>query len=229
MTTFSFRFIVALLTFLIGVSAVGLWFLRRSQPSGGAKDLAVNTSTQASKATMDRKPEALYPTIRSVDFANFTYSGGSLEYYEDLFTLRDGKDGDWRYGMTLKEIIYGDVTGDDSDEAINNLNEETEGSQGVNAVYIYTLDDQRLKLLWSFESGDRGNGGLSRIYPKDGGLVVELYGKDTHIGENLNSSDFVGICCAKSITRTYYEWRGSRFERVGESGTLPNRDFHGRQ
>lgn len=166
-------------------------------------------------------------SIRSIDFSNFTYPGSRAlfptpEYETTKFTLRQGKSGDWRWGMTLWKVVYGDVTGDGIEEAIVILSVNTDGSAAVNHVYIYTLNKQRPKFLWGFESGDRAWGGLRKVYAKDGGLVIELWGKGTRLGGDLVGSEFTGLCCPKSFTRSYYQWQDGSFRQKGEAEILSN-------
>jgi hypothetical protein len=167
-------------------------------------------------------------SIRSIDFANFKYPGSrglfpTVEYETESFILHKGKAKETpkQYGMTLVEISYGDVTGDGIEEAMINLNVETDGSAGVNHVYIYRLEGGKPKFLWGFESGDRAWGGLKQVYADGGYLVVELYGRGTQVEGNLNSSESVGLCCPRSFTRTRYQWRGNRFRQYGEFEILP--------
>ncbi len=144
-------------------------------------------------------------SIRSIDFSNYTYPGSrglfpTPEYETTRFTLKGGKSGDGREGMTFRRAVYGDVTGDGVAEAVIILGVNTEGSAAVSHVYIYTLKDRRPEFLWGFESGDRAWGGLRKVYPQDGGLVIELWGKGTRLGGDLVGSEFTALCCPKSFT-----------------------------
>lgn len=163
-------------------------------------------------------------SIRQIDFSNFAYQGSqglfpTSEYETEPFTVRDGKSEATtnQYGMQFQRIEYGDVTGDNSEEAIISLYVLTEGSAGVNHVYIYGLKENKPVFLWGFESGDRASGGLNRAYAENGKLVVELFGRGTQIGGNLGMTEPVGYCCPRSSTRTRYEWRNNQFEQSGET------------
>jgi hypothetical protein len=167
------------------------------------------------------------PSIRSTDFANFAYHGSiglfpTAEYPTKSFTLRNGKSGDWRQGMTLVKVVYGDVTNDGVEEGIVTLAVNTEGSAAVNHVYVYTFKNNRPKFLWGFEAGDRAWGGLRQAYTQDGELVIDLFGRGTHIGAELSSTEPVGLCCPRSFTRTHYRWRNARFRHRGKMEILPN-------
>jgi hypothetical protein len=124
--------------------------------------------------------------------------------------------------MTFQKVMYGDVTGDGAEEALIILGVNTEGSAAVNHVYAYTLKNRRPQFLWGFESGDRAWGGLRKAYPKDGGLVIELWGKGTRLGGDLVGSEFTGLCCPKSFTRTFYRWQNGGFRQQGGAEVLPN-------
>ena len=61
-------------------------------------------------------------------------------------------------------LNYGDVTGDGIEEAMMMLGIETRGSAIPEVVYIFGLEHDRPKLVWSFETGDRADGGLRQVY-----------------------------------------------------------------
>jgi hypothetical protein len=128
--------------------------------------------------------------------------------------------------MYLADVNYGDVTGDGVEEAMVRLGIHTGGSSMPNCLYVYTLKANRPKLLWAFVTGDRANGGLRSIYAEGGKLVVELYGKGARIGGKLYGTEDAPTCCAKSVTRTRYQWRGVKFRQVGRSEVFPNPAGH---
>ena len=166
-------------------------------------------------------------SIRDIDFANFRYAGTIARFPAEFrqtkaFALSNGKMGDWRYGFTFRKVVFGDITGDGNEEAIITLDINTDGSAGVDQVYIYTLKNRRPKFLWGFEGGDRAEGGLRQAYAEDGGLVVELWGRGTQIGGWLGNTEPVGLCCPKSFTRTRYRFHNGRFIKRGKLEILPN-------
>jgi len=178
--------------------------------------------------TIETTPETKNSSIRQIDFSNFTFQGSNglfptAEYETETFTLHNGKSEQTedQYAMQLTPIEYGDVTGDKTEEAIISFHVLTEGSAGVNHVYIYTLKENKPSFLWGFESGDRASGGLNRAYAEGGKLVVELYGRGTQVEGNLGMTEPVGYCCPRSFTRTRYQWRNNRFEQDGEIKILP--------
>ena len=175
--------------------------------------------------------------IRSVDFANFTYPWvADLRGSRESFSIRRGQLSETRdesgmvdeMGVLLASISYGDVTGDEIEEAMVVLSIVTGGSSIPHIVYIYTLQDNRPKLLWAFSTGDRGDGGLRRVYAESGKLVVELYGRGRLVGrESNNMEDQLGACCPDFFTRARYEWQGNSFSQRGGEEILSNPEGHG--
>lgn len=150
-------------------------------------------------------------SLRSIDFRNLDYGN---------FAVRNGKFGDWRDGLTLKKISFGDVTGDKQEEAIIIFRVDTEGSMGANRVFIFTLEKSVAKVILDWESGDRAEGGLHTIYAKAGQLWVETYGVGTNL-DNDNSSELTALCCPKHFTRTRYAWSDEEFRPVGKEKVFP--------
>jgi hypothetical protein len=115
-------------------------------------------------------------------------------------------------------ITYGDLTNDNSEEAIVILDVTVKGgSASPNIVYLYSkVDGEAPRLLWAFSTGDRKDGGLRRVYSDKGKLVVELYGKNKIIGTDLYSDD--GTQAETPFpyyyTRVRYVWSGSAFQRI---------------
>ena len=172
------------------------------------------------------QPASTNQPIRLVDFANSTYPWPSdLGDPQKSFTLRDGELKETRegkglgneMGVILESIAYGDVTRDGAEEAMVVLSIVTGGSAIPHAVYIYTLRNSRVELLWALSTGDRANNGLRQVYADDGELVIERY----------NKNGLVGDCCPNIFTRIRYEWQGNRFQEKGKEETLPNPDGNG--
>jgi hypothetical protein len=171
--------------------------------------------------------------VRAIDFANFSYptKGAFPSGGEDLQLKEGSYDGDeTRDPVSLVAIAYGDVTGDEVEDAMVVLSVSIRGSAIPYIVYVYTNDARVPKLLWAFETGDRGDGGLRQVYADRGALVVELYGKDKVIGKNLYEGDPYtagGACCPKVFTRARYKWRGDNFQQQGEGEVVPNSSGNG--
>lgn len=200
----------------------------------GSKEKAFISQVRMSpspSAEIHASPSPLLDSsIRAIDFTNFTYP--AMPIYskgEKTFTLKNGKyvgrlqDGAIEPApVSFIQAAYGDITGDGVEEAIVVLFENVRGTAIPYFVYLYTLERGSPKLLWAFATGDRGDGGLRQVYAENGGLVIELYGKDTIIGGNLADTEEIGACCPKSFTRARYEWRENRFQQTVPPEVLPN-------
>jgi len=195
--------------------------------------VALSCSTSArrndSSASQNRPsnvPALSAPTpaspIRAVDFDNISYP--NFPDYSDpngrkkkYVTLKPGDGGP-------NFINYGDITGDGVEDAMVALGIDNHGSAIPDYVYIFTMENGKLKLIWDFETGDRADGGLRNVYAENGQLVIELFGKDRVIGGQLYRGE-EGLCCPSSFTRTRYKWTGKHFKEVGrETLNNPRRD-----
>jgi hypothetical protein len=108
-------------------------------------------------------------------------------------------------GLTLEEVIYGDLTGDSTDEAVVVIRYDSGGTQYHHFVYIYGGDAERPRLLAFFRSGDRAANGLYRVSVRDRKLVVELF----------DPVQREGACCSIGFIRQQYRWNGSSFIKAG--------------
>lgn len=86
-------------------------------------------------------------------------------------------------------------------------------------VFVYTLENEKPKLLWSFDTWDGAQGGLKKVYAKNGKLIVDIFGAAKF--EN-NEWDFRmpegradGLCCPTAYTKISFEWNGEKFTPVG--------------
>jgi len=189
----------------------------RAQVASPPSQQPIVTASPAATVTPTPAVTPAQP-IRSIDFNNvaFPHYPEYTERATKYVTLKPGEG-----GPAL--LNYGDVTGDGVEEAMMMLGIETRGSAIPEIVYIFGLNNGRLRLLWSFETGDRADGGFRNAYADHGQLVIELYGKDRTVGSNLyRGDDDNGLCCPGSFTRARYQWRGDRFHLVGTPEVLPN-------
>jgi hypothetical protein len=200
-----------------------------SQPPVLGQSNASPSPTPKIEASPSPNPDS---PIRSVDFENFTFPAKPIyPTGEKYFTLRNGKyagrlqDGAIEpYPVSLVESVYGDVTGDGNEEAMLVLTENIRGTAIPYYVYVYAMERNKPKLIWSFETGDRAQGGLRQVFAENGELVVELYGKDKFVGGDLFAEDdsIRGACCPSVFTRSRYEWRDNRFRRKRQLEVLQN-------
>jgi hypothetical protein len=156
-------------------------------------------------------------SIERIDFKNFTYKGPAD--YPATFTLKNGErpyvphQKSNEEGYSLQDIAYLDLTGDGKDEALITIYVETGGSAVPHLVFIYTLEKNKPKLLWKFITGDRAEGGLKKIYPDNGKLVIELFGEN-HLAKGKWTSHIPrvqGLCCPTLYTKTRFKWNGKQF------------------
>jgi hypothetical protein len=177
-------------------------------------------------AFLSAHPSAAQADIRQVDFKNFSYPWSDASLGEPGWLdisherpvrltngrrMRDSGNGMTLEGLTLEEVQYADVTGDGQTDAVVVLRYDTGGTMFFYYVYIYSLAAVQPKLLACFQSGERADSGLYRVYGQEGKLVVELFDPKKQVGE----------CCSTGFIRTRYAWRNGKFLAVGvkEFGT----------
>jgi hypothetical protein len=184
--------------------------------------LAQNSSPSPIATAEPSSTPAPNSPIRAVDFENFTYP--RIGEPRRTVTLRNGEEQTDDDPTLLVNVIYGDVTEDGNEEAMVVHTVSIRGTAIPHFVYIYTMNRNKPRLLWSFDTGDRAEGGLRQVYAENGRLVVELYGKNKFVGGDLYAEDdsISGACCPSLFTRAHYEWRGNRFRRSGQLEVLPN-------
>ena len=183
------------------------------------------SACQKSEDNTSTSQEILYSTIREVDFKNFTYP---VETGKDTFTLKNGETpfGDGKDILfALENIEFADLTNDEEDEAIIKMLSEY-GKTSTGFMYIYTLENQKPKILWSAATGFDAQGGLKRLYSDKGELIVELFGKN-QFTESKNKFEFLGETDAPKnsyrpvkFTKFRFKWNGEKFVPGGEPELL---------
>jgi hypothetical protein len=145
------------------VSLLTLW----GCASEGTEPAVAHVASPSPTSTAEARPSPTPDTpIRRIDFSNFTYPSEPIySRSEKPFTLKDGeyegrlRDGTAEpYGVSLVDSVYGDVTGDGTEEAMLVLFENVRGSAIPYYVYVYAIERDKPKFLWSFETGDRAQG-----------------------------------------------------------------------
>lgn len=117
--------------------------------------------------------------------------------------------------ITLDEIEYVDVTRDGREDAIVTLTWHSGGTMQLGMVYIWSMKGSTPVLRWGFFAGDRGLGGLHRVYGRGDDLILEIHDPDAAAGN----------CCSRRIIRTRYHWNGSKFVPRGKPTVLPNPEY----
>jgi hypothetical protein len=164
------------------------------------------------------------PKMRSVDFRNFDYPAipGEMDVAIQLRNgehkmIWDEKEGGApdlpkNAGATLDQVLYNyDERGQPMAVVVVGI--WTGGSMYVSEIFLYRLVEQAPQLVWSFETGDRADGGLRAIYFESGrdNMVLELY--------QQGSND--PLCCASHYSRHLYNWKNNEFVEFSREDWLP--------
>ena len=185
----------------------------RSHLGSEASQQTTAVPSPAPRIEVIPSPTPVQP-IRLVDFNNVAFPHYP-EYTDRAKKYVNLKPGD---GGPAK-LNYGDVTGDGVEEALMVLGIESRGSAIPEIVYIFGLVNGKLKVLWSFETGDRADGGLRQVYSDGGNLTVELYGRGKVLGTNLHTDDGTRAQHPYPyiVTRTRYRWLKNHFQLIGKA------------
>jgi hypothetical protein len=174
--------------------------------SPAVKDVVSSSTPQTAPTATSNSP------IRSVDFENFTYPNIGAK---GTFTVKAGAEPGVEEARSVIDVLYGDVTADGNEDAMVVQSQNIRGSAIPYFVYVFTMNGSKPKLLWSFATGDRAQGGLRRVLAENGNLVVELYGKDAYVGMPDYDASADCAACATHYTRSRYAWQNNHFRRVG--------------
>ena len=133
-------------------------------------------------------PQAV-PDLHRTDFLNFIYqpSCADFEAAEANVPVRVeagrfyGKEGTPTEGtfFEVREVLYGDLTGDGKDEAVVRTLCNLGGTGQFDEGLVYGMRDGKPVLLGRIRGGDRAAGGVRCIRFEDGALKVERLGNDT--------------------------------------------------
>ncbi len=179
--------------------------------------------------------------IGSFDFKNYTYplphgwenpDGSEIKLVNGKLepVATEAKE-DRRIGMSYVTTKYFDVTGDGQDEAFVILKIETGGGAIPQIAYVFTWKNGAPELIWSFRTGDRADGGLKDIRAENGLFVVELYGQDRFLLNQMETGkvgdDREQLCCPTYFTRSIYKWNSGSFTMQGKRLTFSTADPNG--
>ena len=160
-------------------------------------------------------------SIRKIDFKNFTYHSIGNRGVGDIFTLKNGQKEQTATedGATLSKIEFGDVTNDNREEALISILPVMDGNCQCEMVFVYTLANGQPKLLWSFDTWDKAEGGLKRVYAENGRLTVETFGDNKFENDKWEFSfpqkGAGGYCCPTAYTKIRFGWNGEKFIAEG--------------
>lgn len=218
---------LALLTANCGASSAGTGSSNSNLGSSTAQ-----SSQDRQEASRDLAEQAgqKASAIRDVDFRNFTFPWYPSDYapphgrretiLRNAAMKVDGDKNTDRVWIRLANVSYADLTGDGREEAIVTLVANFDPNGSVACTFIFMIEKDKPKLLWSKETGDRANGGLRSIRVIDGSIVMEQYEIEFDWSKGSYEAG-ASLCCPKRFVRSTYRWNGRVFEKVA-SETLIN-------
>jgi hypothetical protein len=205
---------ILLLFFVAAVAVFGACSLFRSSNSTESSNSTnTNASTNAQPEAGSGKTQ-LDQQIRKVDFKNFTYEASCAGDSPQKVTVKNGEfssekkeDGYVdRFYFNVFAVTYGDLNGDDSEEAIVLTSCNTGGTGQFTEGFIYTLKDGKPALFGDIPGGDRADGGLREARVDNGQLVVE----------SNDAGPDGGTCCPQFIITTRYDASTGKLKQVGK-------------
>ena len=128
--------------------------------------------------------------MHAVDFRNFVYHPSCADFESSdeakvpvrvsggRFEASPGTDLEGTY-FEVVEVLYGDLTGDGSDEAIVRTMCSTGGTGRFDEGFVYGMKDGKPVLLGRIPGGDRASGGVRCVRVEGGALKVERTGNET--------------------------------------------------
>lgn len=169
--------------------------------------LALTATAIAFASPATARPQA--GGIRAVDFRNFTYPPSCVEgkpvVVKDGSYTKDVED-DKVYFEVQPGIAYGDLDGDGRDEAAVVTLCNTGGTGQFTEGYVYGMRGAKPVILAELDTGDRADGGISRVEIKDGLLYVSRYGVD----------EGGGACCPQFVETIGFKLRGKTLVPAGK-------------
>lgn len=163
---------------------------------------------------------AVFPQngIQDVDFKNFTYQPYCAGPGDETRTITI-KDGQFyeetkteegftnRFYFNAFNVIYGDVDGDTTDEAIILTLCNTGGTGNFTEGFIYGMKDGQPTLMARIEGGDRAYGGLREVFVENGKILKV---------ERSAPGESGAACCPEKIETTIYRFENNELVQIGE-------------
>ena len=152
--------------------------------------------------------------IRKVDFKTFTYPALCIGESPRNVTVKNGEFLEEkqeegyvdRFYFKVFDVTYGDVTGDQVDEAIILGVCNTGGTGNFSEGFIYSMKGAKPVLIARIPGGDRAYGGLRETRTENGKLVVE----------SNDPGPEGGSCCPQRILTNQYRVSGGKLVKVGK-------------
>ena len=182
---------------------------------------SARSNSAASNSSTDAGPESgggkaiVDQSIRKVDFKNFTYEPECAYEDKKKITVKNGEysyekpaEGYTdRFYFNIFEISYGDLNGDNYEEAIVLTKCNTGGTGNFTQGFVYTMKDGKPSLFANVPGGDRADGGLRTAKVDNGQLVVE----------SNDPGPTGGSCCPEFIITTRYDVSTGKLKQVGKA------------
>lgn len=153
--------------------------------------------------------------IKKVDFKNFTYQpdfcGGEnnrkITVVNGEFSEEKEVDGytDRMY-FSVYGITFGDLDGDNKDEAVILSVCNTGGTGNFTEAYIYKMQNGKPVRVMLLGGGDRAEGGLREARIENGLLIVE----------SNAPGEMGGACCPQEIVTNTYRFQDRKLKEVGK-------------
>ncbi len=171
--------------------------------------------------------------IKRVDFNNFTYTASCGSSETQNFTVTKGTyfretllpvppetkkkkknvEPAPRYERSFFKpfaVVYGDVNGDGTDEAVVLTTCSRGGIESFSEGFVFGIKDAKPELLTKIEGGDRALGGLRDAKISQGIISVN----------RSKPGAFPDACCAEYIETTNYRYENSALTQVGEKTSV---------
>lgn len=193
------------------LACVALTSCERQVKSEG-KDNKQSSYVDNPKETRQTPAQIPGDSIRSIDFTNFEYDFNKFSQYfkETKIKLTDGETEFGRSTIYFDTVLYMEVTGDTTEDAAVVIRVK-EGSGSDAYVFLFTMKEDKPKLLWRLGAGDRAHGGLRNIYEEKGDLIIEQYIPLAYFqGKEIRSA----WCCPMFYERKYHKWNGKDFKQT---------------
>jgi hypothetical protein len=203
-----------LIVFSFGLFCITACSGIQTQNTTASNTANTGSAEQAGAAGSDGKAD-VDKAIRKVDFKNFTYEPFCAGEESEKVTVKNGeysketkeKDSDFvdHFYFNVFDITYGDVDGDNSEDAIVLSVCNTGGTGNFSEGFVFTMKNGKASLLTRIEGGDRAYGGLRSAKVESGLVVVEA----NDVGEAG------GACCPEFVVTTKYKWDGKALKKSG--------------
>lgn len=151
--------------------------------------------------------------IRRVDFLNFIYTPACTFTYDGRHNTVGVVDGVYRRHLldfSVRQIVYGDLTGDGRDDAVVTTVCNHGGTGWFTEGFIFELRRGIPTQLARIEGGDRAVGGIVTARIVNGQLEVDRFGTAG------------GMCCPDWVESTRYKLAGRRLVEIGERSRRPH-------